>query len=48
MSGFLSLSSVGNMFNRSGSAGPRRLAFIGFGIVGIVGSVFGEIGRAHV
>ena len=40
MSGFLSLPSLGNAFNRSGSAGPRRLAFIGLGIVAIVGSVF--------
>ena len=40
MSGFLSLPSFGNVFNRSGSAGPRRLALIGLGIVVIVGSVF--------
>ena len=39
MSGFLSLPSFGNVFNRAGSAGPRRLAFIGLGIVAIVGSV---------
>ena len=40
MSGFLSLSSVGPMFNRTGSAGPRRLAFIGLGIAGLLGCVF--------
>ena len=40
MSGFLSLPSFGRAFNRSGSAGPRRLAFIGLGILAIAGSVF--------
>ena len=40
MSGFPSLPSLGSAFNRSGSAGPRRLALIGLGIVAIVGSVF--------
>ena len=40
MSGFVSLPSFGNMFNRSGSAGPRRLALIGLGVAGIVGGVF--------
>jgi intracellular multiplication protein IcmE len=40
MSGFLSLPSLGNVFNRAGSAGPRRLAFIGLGIAAIVSGVF--------